>query len=87
MRRDNIGKNDWIGLGWNGPTFDYDDLTKMRLGDEYTNNVEGGAIILRVTGIKIAATTQLFIQLENHLYDRYGIKWGEVILEKYVVEK
>ena len=82
MRRDPLKRDDSIGMGWNGPLLDVDYLKRMRLGEEYHNVEHDAEIVLRVTGVTIAATTKLFLQLEERFYDG-----GTVVLEKYLVER
>jgi hypothetical protein len=87
MERFCIGKHESIGLGFGGRVFYAEDLKKMRVGEEYNNSIEGGELVLRVTGVMNAATTRLFLQLENRLYDNDGVLEDTVVVAKYVVER
>lgn len=84
MKRIKLNKTDFVGLGPNGHVLFYNDILKMRVGEEYTNITTYGELALRATG---CCATRLFLQLEERYYDNDGVLQNTAVVEKYEIER
>lgn len=84
MKRIKLKKTDYVGLGQNGQTFFYDDLKRMRVGQEFSNVTTYGELAIRATK---CTDRKLFLQLEERYYDEEGTLYKTFIAEKYEIER